>query len=175
MVFLFCVMRRGEHLSYNTLPMLAMSPLASLPRSGSLVTVAFLFRAAFLFSDRRCRGVGKWSMSLGGCPGGPAAVGGGGLARALWMEFLRVALSKASGEGVGGRFAQASLSKSRHLGAMGRSQRGTTLILCRSFVECAGSVEARSARRYVRALRIGCWICDCKVGLAHCNSLPSRK
>jgi hypothetical protein len=119
-VFLFCVMRRGGYLS-NTLLMPALSPLVSLSRMGSLVTVAFLFRSAFLLFDRHCRGVRRWSMSFGGCPGGLAAVGGGGLARALWMELWRVALSRASGEGVGGRFAHASLSNSRHLGAMGRS------------------------------------------------------
>jgi hypothetical protein len=106
-VFIFCVMRRGGHLS-KILLMLALSPLASLPRRGSLVTVALRLRAAFLFSARRCRGVGKWSISFGGCSDGPASAGGGGLARAVWMEFWRAALSRASGEGVGGRFVQAS-------------------------------------------------------------------
>ncbi len=171
---MFCVMRRGGHLS-KTLLILALSPLASLPRRGSLVTVALRLRAAFLLSDRRCRGVGKWSMSFEGCSDGPASAGGGGLARALWTEFWRVALSKASGEGVGGRFAQASRSKSRHLGAMGRSHRGATFIFCRSFVQCAASVKARRARRYVRALRRGYLMGDCKVGFAHCNSLSSKK
>ncbi len=77
----FFVMRRGGHLS-KTLLILALSPLASLPRRGSLVTVALRLRTAFLFSDRRCRGVGKWSMSFEGCYDGPASAGGGGLARA---------------------------------------------------------------------------------------------
>ena len=171
---MFCVMRRGGHLSKTAL-MHALSPLASLPRRGSLVMVALRFRAAFLFSDRRCRGVGKWSISFGGCSDGPASAGGGGRGQALWMEFWRVALSKASGEGVGGRLAQASRSKSRHQVVMGRSHRGATLILCRSFVQCAASVEARSARRYVRALRRGCLIGECRVGFAHLSSLSSKK
>ena len=174
MVFLFFVIRRGGHLS-KTLLILALSPLASLPRRGSLVTVALRLRAAFLFSDRRCRGVGKWSMSFEGYSVGPASAGGGGRAKALWMEFWRVALSRASGEGMGGRFVQASLINSHHLGAMGRSHRGATLILCRSCVQCAESVEARRARRYVKALRRGCLIGVCKVGFAHCNSLSSKK
>jgi hypothetical protein len=90
------------------------------------VMFALRFRAAFLFSDLRCRGVGKWSISFGGCSDGPASAGGGGRVKALWMEFWRVALSRANGESVGGRFVQASLINSRHLGAMGRSHRGAT-------------------------------------------------
>ncbi len=61
----------------------ALSPLASLPRRGSLGTVALRLRADFLFSARRCRGVGKWSISFGGCSDGPASAGGGGRVKAL--------------------------------------------------------------------------------------------
>jgi len=66
---------------------------------------------------------------------------------ALVRECWRVALSRASGEGVSGMRAQSSSRICRHRGAMGRSHSGDVLILSLSFAYCSLSVEDRRARR----------------------------
>jgi hypothetical protein len=109
------------------------------------------------------------------CPVFFAVVSLGGKASALLMECCRVALSGVSGDGVSGMVVQSSCRMCRHLGAMGRSQSGVVLMLRLSFSQRAGSVEARSARRYVRAVSRDCGRGVRRVGLAHCSSLSSRK
>ena len=139
-------MRRGVQRE-RTSVMWALSPEASLPRRGSLVMGAFRLRFALRLFAFLIRGVGKCSVIFGG---GSARPTEGALVRrvnALGMDCWRVAWSRASGEGVAGMAVQSSAKSVRHLGAMGRSQRGSFLMLVFSFSQLAVSVEARSALR----------------------------
>ena len=139
-------MRRGVQRE-STRVVFTFSPEASLPRRGSLVMGVLRLRFARLLSAFLMRGVGKCRVSLGG---GSARPSGGALVRrvnALSMECWRVAWSRARGEGGAGRAVQSSEKSVRHLGAMGRSQRGVFLMLCLRWSQEAGSVEARSALR----------------------------
>ena len=63
---LLCLMWRGVQRSKTKL-MPEFSPLASLPRRGSLVVSALRLRSAFLLFAFCRRGDGKWRASLGGC------------------------------------------------------------------------------------------------------------
>ena len=139
-------MRRGVQRE-RTRVMFTFSPEASLPRRSSLVMGALRLRFARLLSALLMRGVGKSSVSLGG---GSACPAWGTLVRrlnALRMECWRVAWSRARGEGGAGMTVHSSAKSVRHLGAMGWSQRGIVLMLCLSYSQVAGSVEARSALR----------------------------
>ena len=104
-----------------------------------------------------------------------AVVSLGGKVSALLMECCRVALSTISGNGVSGIVVQSSCRMCRHLGAMGRSQSGVVLMLRLNFSQRARSVEAKSARKYVRAARRDCGRGVRRVGLAHYTFLSSRK
>ena len=99
----------------------AFSPLASLPRRGSLVVSDVRSRSALLLSALLRRGDGKWSVSLGICTEFCSMVSLGGRVGSLLMECCRVALSSVIGDRVSGMVAKSSLRMCRHLGAMGRS------------------------------------------------------
>ena len=71
--------------------------------------------------------------------------------RAILIGCCSVALSNVRGDGVFGMVVQTSFRISRHLGAMGRSKSGMVLMIRLSLSQWAGSVEAKSARRYARA------------------------
>jgi len=89
---LLCLMRGGAHLARTRL-MPALSPLASLPRRGSLVVSALRLRSAFRLSAFRRRGDGKCRVSLGMCTVVFSVVSLGWRVSALLMECCRVALS----------------------------------------------------------------------------------
>jgi hypothetical protein len=153
----------------------AFSPLASLPRRGSLVVRALSFRSDFRLSAFIRREDGKCSVSLGICSAFSSVVSLGWRVSEVSTESCRVALSSIRGDGVSGIVVQSSLRISRHLGAMGRSQIGEVLMLRFSFSQRAGSVEAKSPRKYVRAAKDVCGRGVRRVGMTHCNSLSSRK
>ncbi len=111
----------------------AFSPMASLPRRGSLVVSALRLRSAFLLSALLRRDDGKWSVSLGICTEVCSVVSLGGRVSALLMECWHVALSSVIGDGVFGMVVQSSCRMCRHLGAMGRSHSGAVLMLRFSF------------------------------------------
>ena len=111
----------------------AVSPLASLPRRGSLVVSALRLRSDLRLSAFLRRGDGKCSMSLGMCSVFFPVVSLGGKVSALLMDCCRVALSSVSGDGVSGMVVQSSCRICRHLGAMGRSHSGVVLMMRLSF------------------------------------------
>ena len=80
----------------------AFSPLASLPRRGSLVVSALRLRSAFRLSAFLRRGDGQCSVSLVICTTFFFVVSLGGRVSALLMECCRVALSSVNGDGVSG-------------------------------------------------------------------------
>ena len=64
----------------------------------------------------------------------------------LVIEGWRVAISRARGEGVSGRFAQSQSKIRFHPKAMGKSQPAADLIFPFSLSHCSGSPDAKSAR-----------------------------
>ena len=86
-----------------------------------------------------------------------------------------MSLSSVRRDGVSRMVVQSSFRIRRHLGAMGRSQSGTVFMLRLSFSQCDESVEAKSARKYVRAARSVCDRGVRRFGLVHSSSLSSRK
>ena len=125
---LLCLMRKGVHLARTRL-MPAFSPLALLPRRGSLVVSAFRLRSSFRLSAFLRRGDGKCSVSLGICTALFSVVFLGWRVSALLRECCRVALYSVKSDGVSGLVVQSSFRIRRNVGAMGRSQSRAFLML----------------------------------------------
>ena len=169
-----CLTRLGS-LRANICWIVALSPLASLPRRGSMVVGRILLAHAYPRGVHVFPLVGKFKSMRVRCVRLTAARAAARFERDLSMESRLDALSTARGDGLSGREPQSWPVKVLHRGAIEYSCTCGSVSFRQIDSNCVWSLEDRSIMRLSRARVSAFGSGDFMDGSTHCSSLSSMK